>query len=776
MFNRFALVCLIITMTGCALYGVTQFDTLYGEPAPQLRMTQSHDREAIHYLDTVKPIIESRCVVCHGCYDAPCQLKLSSPEGINRGITDELVYDGARLLAATPQRLFLDAHTTEQWRERGFKPVLNEHLQHPDVNLAASVMHQSLVLKLAHPLPEQAVLGDEFDFSLDRNQSCPSAEGYQQFAQDNPLAGMPYGFPGLSQQEFSTLQAWLMDGAKMAQINEPSVLESEQVARWEAFLNQSSNKHQLMARYIYEHWFLAHIYFDAQPNRSFFKLVRSKTPPGQPIEQINTLRPIDDPKVSRVYYRLRHDKSTVLAKTHLPLALNDSKLARIYQQFLAPEYEVASLPSYRPEISANPFKVYEAIPTSAKYQFMLDEAQLVIMGFIKGPVCRGQVALNVINDHFWVFFVDPDKSSKADIGQFLAKNQDVLTLPAQDQSAVLPVASWFKYAQAQLKYFSAKMDLMNTVFEDTSKLNLDLIWQGEGHNHNAALTIFRHFDSATVTKGLVGQPPKTAWVIDYALFERIHYLLVAGFDVYGNVGHQLNTRLYMDFLRIEGEQNFLALLPANIRERTHQYWYRNATLSFNEYMQDKNRFIQESGVAYQTDDPQTELYTKLKQHLKPVLSQTHEFTQDDFSQLRALEQVSSHSMSHLPQVSFILIPDNDSHRAYSIIKNNAHFNITSLLNEASQRAYAEDTLTVARGFIGDYPAVIWYVSPNEVSSFISQLKNIKTLVDYQVLKSRFAIRRTDPDFWKYSDLLHDVAKQYTGDAFGLFDYNRFENR
>ncbi len=55
-------------------------------------------------------------------------------------------------------------------------------------------------------------------------------------------------------------------------------------------------------------------------------------------------------------------------------------------------------------------------------------------------------------------------------------------------------------------------------------------------NQNAALTVFRHFDSATVVKGLVGDEPKTAWVIDYPLLERIHYLLVAGYDVYGNVG------------------------------------------------------------------------------------------------------------------------------------------------------------------------------------------------------------------------------------------------
>ncbi|GAL09318.1 fatty acid cis/trans isomerase [Vibrio astriarenae] len=93
----------------------------------------------------------------------------------------------------------------------------------------------------------------------------------------------------------------------------------------------------------------------------------------------------------------------------------------------------------------------------------------------------------------------------------------------------------------------AKSEFSTKEFENDVALNLDLIWAGDGQNPNAALTVFRHFDSASVVQGLVGTPPKTAWVLDYALLERIHYLLVAGFDVYGNFGHQLVTRMFMDF-------------------------------------------------------------------------------------------------------------------------------------------------------------------------------------------------------------------------------------
>ena len=48
----------------------------------------------ISWREDVQPVLEKRCVVCHGCYDAPCQLKLTSYEGIMRGPNPRKVYDG----------------------------------------------------------------------------------------------------------------------------------------------------------------------------------------------------------------------------------------------------------------------------------------------------------------------------------------------------------------------------------------------------------------------------------------------------------------------------------------------------------------------------------------------------------------------------------------------------------------------------------------------------------------------------------------------------------
>ncbi|WP_171071608.1 fatty acid cis/trans isomerase, partial [Pseudoalteromonas ruthenica] len=45
------------------------------------------------------------------------------------------------------------------------------------------------------------------------------------------------------------------------------------------------------ARYNYEHWYLANIYYDQISTSEFFTLLRSRTPPGEANDVIATRRP-----------------------------------------------------------------------------------------------------------------------------------------------------------------------------------------------------------------------------------------------------------------------------------------------------------------------------------------------------------------------------------------------------------------------------------------------------------------------------------------------------
>ena len=344
-------VLMLLLIAGCAAIGASQLDARYGSPSPR---EPGIGGDAADYQTNIRPLLEARCTVCHGCYDAPCQLKLDATEGLLRGASKNKVYDGTRLMGAELTRLFQDAGSTAAWREKDFFPVINERANTAEANLAGSVMAQLLLLKQQHPLPHSPVLPDSFDFATDRDQQCPRAEEFDGYASDYPLWGMPYGLPALSAQEHDTLIQWLESGAQIGA--EPGVPPKllKMLADWETFFNGNDTKSQLINRYLYEHLFLAGLYFDAAPD-TVFRLVRSRTPPGQPIERIASRRPFDDPKVERVYYRLWQDPSTRLAKTHMPYRLHPERMANWRRWFYAPEYEVTALPGYTPEVAANPF-------------------------------------------------------------------------------------------------------------------------------------------------------------------------------------------------------------------------------------------------------------------------------------------------------------------------------------------------------------------------------------------------------------------------------------
>jgi hypothetical protein len=772
----------LLLSAGCAMMARYTLDQRYGRADPTRFDTPAAPREGISWHDDVRPILDRRCVVCHGCYDAPCQLKLTAWEGVARGASKIKVYDGGRLLEARPSRLFIDAQKASQWRTRDFHPVLNERTPTPQANRSASVLFRMLELKRQHPLPDVSVLPDTFDFSLDRKQQCASIEEFDGFERDYPLWGMPYGLPALSESEQSTLVAWLEQGAPFAG---PAPLPAEvvqKVGAWEEFLNGESLKEQLTSRYLYEHLFLAHLYFASDPAKHYFRLVRSGTPPGEPIREIATRRPYDAPGVSRVYYRLTPERETLVAKTHMPYSLSPERMALWRGLFLQPGYSVDALPSYAPDIAGNPFIAFRALPVKSRYRFLIDEAQYTIMGFIKGPVCRGQIALSVIDDRFWVFFVNPDAFPAQAGTEFLERQSTHLGLPSEKGSNALILATWLEYSRLQEKYLRAKSKFMERKLDGASKVTLDLIWDGGGNNPNAALTVFRHFNSASVVKGLVGDHPKTAWVIGYPLLERIHYLLVAGFDVYGNAGHQLNSRLYMDFLRMEGEFNFLTLLPSDKRDAVRNYWYRGASDSVKKYLYGaKAWFNEDSGIDYRTDHPQDELYELLAARLTPVLQ--HEFdlsTLDNTGLRNDLEDLASvrgRSLSLMPEATFLRLDVEDGTSSYfTLLRNTARSNVTHLMDEKKALLPKEDTLTVVPGFIGAYPNAFYAVPRARLPEFTARVRTLAAEQDYRALVDRFGIRRSNRSFWNYSDALQQTyANTMPGEA-ALFDYNRLENR
>ncbi|NOR57468.1 MAG: peptidylprolyl isomerase, partial [Sulfurimonas sp.] len=179
---------IIIAFSGCSV-----------EPLKPVEVNIPQAR--IEYLKEVKPILDKRCVVCHSCYNSPCQLKLSSFEGVDRGASKDKVYLAERLLAQDPSRLFIDAKDTKEWREKGFNSVLESDA----VNGSNNSM---MLLLLDHKMKNPQSKGEYFSESDDLTCSKDRKE-LAKFLDKHPHSGMPFGFPPLSEEEFKIIKEWL---------------------------------------------------------------------------------------------------------------------------------------------------------------------------------------------------------------------------------------------------------------------------------------------------------------------------------------------------------------------------------------------------------------------------------------------------------------------------------------------------------------------------------------------------------------------------------------
>jgi len=745
----------------------------------------------VDYLSDVKPILDKRCVVCHSCYNAACQLKLSSFDGLDRGVTKQSVYDATRLLTADPTRLFIDAQSTQQWRKKDFFSVTDSTVSN---GLNDSIMIQLLFHKMEHPesTGEYRPETDELTCSKDQGELAG-------FLEKHPNRGMPYGFPPLKQEEYNIIADWLSQGAKGPDAIEqkdlitPKESDASEIEKWETFLNSDDAKHAMTARYLYEHLFLAHIKFDT-PTNEFYELVRSKTPPGQSIDIIPTVRPYDAPGVDRFYYRFRKIYSTIVQKTHMVVEFDDATLERFKELFIRPEWlQSPHLVGYDPKLSANPFAAFEQIPPRSRYQFLLDNAQYVIMTFIHGPVCKGQIALNVIDDQFWVMFLEPDYDLSVRYPEFLKQHQDQLVLPTEIGSTMgLYTVVTDKYRKAEVEFYKARQDFYMSKYEDG--LGYESIWKGNRPSDTPLLTVFRHFDSASVHKGVLGNLPKSMWVIDYPLFERIYYALVAGFDVYGNVGHQLAVRLYMDGLRIEGESYFLDYLPQSKRQEIMQSWYKDTDLKDTHYYPS----ALQAKMAYFTGDPKREFVEQVvNRHILPAtniafdrvnylpagtdyppLPKRYE-TRDDYLQgFRVLAKPGT--------PFFSLINDSNANTAFmrirvkdgkdvagTIVINRWHDSVEYLVGEDKRLDPTKDSADFIPGLIGSYPNYFFDVREEDLPDFFDLLAHYdKSKKDTERI-ARYGINRNDERFWDTYDWFQKRLQEEEPVRGGLFDLNRY---
>ncbi|CAE6926621.1 cis/trans isomerase [Ectopseudomonas oleovorans] len=738
--------------------------------------------EPISYSDDVEPILTHKCVACHTCYDAPCQLNLGSGEGILRGASKQLVYDGTRTKAQATTRLYLDAQGEEAWRKRDFHSVLDAQ------NGQAALIKRMLELGRSQPLEPNAKLPDNLDIAITRSNTCPTPGEFADYAQKNPHGGMPFAVTGLEDAEYATLEQWLEQGAQVSERTvQPGAEELRQIETWEAFLNAPGARQNLVSRWLYEHLFLAHLHFDGGEPGHFFQMVRSRTPSGQAIDPIATRRPNDDPG-TEFYYRLWPIQGVIVHKTHITYPLGEEKLARVKALFFADDWTLDAVPGYGAQRRANPFETFAAIPARARYQFMLDNAEYFVRTFIRGPVCRGQIATDVIRDNFWALFQDPEHDLYVTDADYRREATPLLAMPGQFDDIGDLLGLWRNYRDKRNEY----EDLRQDAYADAPPADWAHIWSG---NDNALLSIFRQHDSASVRKGLLGEIPQTLWWMDYPLLERTYYQLVVNFDVFGNVSHQAQTRLYFDLIRNGAEVNFLRLLPADSREGYLDDWYQNSgklkmlldyttvdhrsPSALNLAGRDpKQQFAEQLLARYATLNARPDPINRCKgaRCYREGLSKDLQHVEQTLARLTSRPAGGLKVIDQLPEATMLRVElDDGSREIYSVLRNRAHSNVAFMLGEELRYQPRLDTLTIYPEVLSSYPNFLFRLPASEVDEFVRQMEGVTDQASFERIVERWGIRRSHPEFWRYfHDLSEHIRATQPLEA-GVLDMNRYEN-
>jgi len=663
---------------------------------------QTHAEKAGSY-EAVQKLFNARCILCHSCNNAPCQLKLTSFDGLQRGASRIEVIHPTRLQSIPPTRLGIDANSASEWHKKGFYPVADYK-----TNLIVPMINQKRAATPADTVAE--------------SRSCPaSMKDVEDFSSSHPEKLMPYGLP-LTKPEREVLVNWVDGGqrppVKMTAKHLPPQL-ALQKGKWEEFLNQQDLEHRLVARYLYEHLFLASLHFSAD-SRQFYRIIRSRTPCSQVLDEIATRRPSDDPK-ENFQYCLKPSQETVVEKTLLPYLLDQAKLDKIKNLFFRSEepWRASHWPDYQSVETTNPFVLYQDIPVRARYRFLLEDAQYHIATFIKGPVCYGRGAVSSIDEHFFVFFMNPESELMVADPGFAKASEDLLVLPCLDgsdaplfegpsldeiwETVIHREGFTDKYIAARNAYVALKDKHRTAAFKEGYRLS-DL-WNGDGSNPNAVLTVFRHFDHSYVLKGLRGGEASSYFVLDYGLFERLVYNLVVGYDVFGNLSHQLHTRLYMEMLRREAEDNFLLFLPPLERVRLRGQWYQQelAKLEQKPFL-DPDDMQFPTHIAYQSSSPaDKEFVAKINGEYLSVAARgaCSGAPHLEYPPLEPMAEKPARLapfVNLFPDSSLILIASGgELKRVVTVIRDRAHSALGRFVMESSARVPEQDRLAIVDG-------------------------------------------------------------------------------
>ena len=748
-----------------------------------------------YYLDTIQPILARRCVVCHSCTNGPCQLNMTSYQGLKRGINKTDPY-ALRLLAGEDTRLANNLDIAV-WRARGFLSILpdsDSRLQPED-----SVIYRN-VLRGQNNLASRSQFGEaEIRRMVKAHENsayeCPATlSEYARFEAKYPQGGMPCALPALDPLEAQTLLTWIRQGAqgpsdsarRMALSAQKSSLSqgdpASVVASWDALLGADDLKFQLVARYIYEHLFLANIQFVENPGE-YYRMVRSWTPAPQAITQIVTDAVQDDPGAAgRIYYRMQKIDRVIEAKTHIVLNLSLADIAKYKSIFYQTEWGLDRLPDYT---SKNPFAVFAAIPAAARASFMQHHARVLMQSEARGPICFFQPATYGADTYFLLMFLDVKSDPSVVYPMLGLDSWDALFAKDTNWKTILSGdKNWVegRFRQA----FEDKLRVLRP-----GGLGIEDIWMGDGKDPNALLVGHRYqttveFDHAAY-RSLTGYP-RSVNLISYATFERSFYNGVGQYLYWDGVKHKTDSWDWSVYLRTEKEDLYVSLFPDQsyrdqLRERLTGPLGRMFYWLFRDYAKGRPSPLS-AGITEDT------LLKKIFLRMGPAIVGTPDALNNwpDTAQpkgipqrIDAIEQFEAgvRALTGTPQPFAGFFPNIVYVRLmgetlYSFTISRGYIPNKIILLEKQSRNRQEDVLQVSRGLRGIAPEMFVDLSLDQTADFLRELMQVQNLEKWRAFAAHYRIARNSPAFWPFVDWLHAYQQKNMPAEAGVLELKYYD--
>jgi len=723
----------------------------------------SYLKESDIYLSQVQPIFDRRCAVCHSCFESACQLKLTSADMLIRGANSHLPTGG--LLKAAPRTDLMV--TLEQQRRGGFYSVTEGNSNSILVNVLLAGNDKSNLPVEKYVKPEDRMC-------------VTSVDAFQKLdLQKQKSLGMPYYMAALSSSELKILMAWASSGSKtpsestmqrLAQPKQPAV-----ILAWENFFNNREWKARWTARYLYEHLFTAHFYFEQSPGE-FYELVRSKTSAPEKIDEITTQRPFDMPWMLQhnFYYRLRKVQSTIVDKQHFVYKINKDTMLELKNLFWFSNWN--GTPESNPFNFAdkNPFVAFEHIPAQARYRWMLKNAKMLLDMDMRSDNCHGNGAAGPLRDNFLFMFVKPESDVSVRYLDFFKHANQYLQMANTVFSNLMLNVS---FKSNQEKYSQIKQKYQKALFPNGFTFND--IWDGENGTQMPFFTIMRHEENVSVHEGPWGPRPRVSLLLDYVSFERLYYNCVGLSTLFDNINDKIGTVLYLRDMGREAEEQLLSFIPEELREKVRAEWIQGEG---RKHMYDASKFslkfnrnlLNISEFKIDSNDPYGSLmdYLLLKsgRFSKRVIGTNYYPTSQDtpqYAKLKALsiamskEEVKGEGnrATHFPNISYLIVKgENQSINYYTIIANRFYEYVNYLKLEEPTglnfgRIPKKDTMNIFPEVIANYPMKIYIVDETNLDKMISDMKSVKNRSDYVAFDKIYGLQKLNSNFWNIIDHL-----------------------